>query len=262
VHGLDVFNDQFASGSVARSLRRASIDVYQSAHATICVSERVRHILHEAMPAGVSSAVVYNGADPDLFFPGAANNSQPNELLAVGNLIPSKGHELVLRAVHRLTSDFPQLRCRIIGEGPERPRLEALARELGITQRIHFLGRQSRAAVAEAMRRCSIFVLPSRSEGLGCVYLEAMSCAKPVIACRGQGIEEVIQQEKNGCLISPDSGDELHQVLRSLLESSERCSRLGLAARETILNGFTLKHQANRLAAIYSELGARGAQSS
>jgi teichuronic acid biosynthesis glycosyltransferase TuaC len=108
------------------------------------------------------------------------------------------------------------------------------------------------------MRACSVFVLPSRYEGLGCVYLEAMACGKPVVACRGQGIEELIEHGKNGWLISDwvhadDALDELIKGLSTLLGSPELCSRLGMAARETILRGLTLSDQAKRLAQIYSE---------
>jgi glycosyltransferase involved in cell wall biosynthesis len=113
------------------------------------------------------------------------------------------------------------------------------------------MGRKSRSEVAEAMRRCSVFVLPSRNEGLGCVYLEAMSCAKPVIACRGQGIEEVIEHERNGWLIPMDGLEELVQGLSALLGSPEICMRIGAAARQTILEELTLSHQARRLAEVY-----------
>ena len=180
------------------------------------------------------------------------------DILIVGNLLIGKGHELVLRAIRQLGASFPRLRCRMIGEGPDRARFEALARELGIAQRVQFEGRKSRAEVADAMRACSVFVLPSRYEGLGCAYLEAMACGKPVIACRGQGIDEIIEHEKNGWLIPGwvmpiDGLDELAQGLSTLLQSPDLCSRLGASARETILNGLTLCHQAQRLAQIYGE---------
>lgn len=171
----------------------------------------------------------------------------------VGNLQRSKGHELVLQAIAKLQPSFPELRGRIIGEGPDRAQFEALAAELGIAPQVQFAGRQSRSEVAEAMRHCSVFALPSRNEGLGCVYLEAMSCAKPVIACRGQGIEEVIEHGKNGWLIPADGLDELVQGLSALLGSPEICLRLGAAARQTILERLTLSHQAQRLVEIYRQ---------
>lgn len=101
------------------------------------------------------------------------------------------------------------------------------------------------------MRRCTLFALPSKYEGLGCVYLEAMSAGKAVIACRGQGIEEVIQNSRNGWLIEPDNLEGLTDALSQLLSSSDLRRRMGGAARETILQSFTFAHQAERLARLY-----------
>src|ERR1019366_9774264 len=106
---------------------------------------------------------------------------------------------------------------------------------------------------AEAMRRCSVFVLPSRNEGLGCVYLEAMSCGKPVIGCRGQGIDEVIEHGKNGWLIPVDGLEELVQGLSVLLGSPELRTRIGTVARQTVLEKLTLSQQAQHLARIYRQ---------
>ena len=103
------------------------------------------------------------------------------------------------------------------------------------------------------MQGCTLFALPSRYEGLGCVYLEAMSTGKPVVGCRGQGIAEIIQQGLNGFLIGPDNEKELTLVLSLLLRDERRRRNLGVAARETIMDGFTLAHQAERLTRIYRE---------
>jgi teichuronic acid biosynthesis glycosyltransferase TuaC len=254
LHGLDVFNTCYLGGIPAEWRRKGSVAVYQAARIVICISERVQQILRDGMGGGVRSAVVYNGTDTELFSPGPAAVAPPGqEILMVGNLIPSKGQELTLRAISSLGNLFPHLRCRIIGQGPDRGRLEALASKLGLGQRAKFLGRQSRAAVADAMRACSVFVLPSRNEGLGCVYLEAMACGKPVIACRGQGIDEIIEHGINGWLIPIDGLEALVQGLATLLQAADLCSSMGTAARETILNGLTLSDQAQRLADIYRQ---------
>ncbi|MFZ0759918.1 MAG: glycosyltransferase family 4 protein, partial [Candidatus Sulfotelmatobacter sp.] len=147
----------------------------------------------------------------------------------------------------------PGLQCFIIGEGPDREHFTGLAGDLGISEQVHFLGRRSRAEVADAMRNCTVFLLPSRYEGLGCVYLEAMACGKPVIACRGQGIDEIIDHGSNGWLIPVDGLVELVHGLQVLLENSELRERIGQAARHTILGGLTLSHQAENLVRIYKE---------
>jgi len=171
-------------------------------------------------------------------------------------LIPIKGHELLLRAAAALAAEFPMLHWEIIGDGPERPRLNTLAVQLQIANRVSFRGRQSRRDVAAAMQRCTIFALPSRYEGLGCVYLEAMSTGKPAIGCREQGIAEVIQHGSNGFLVGAGNEKELTLALAMLLRDENRCRNLGAAARDTILDRFTLAHQAESLVRIYRESAA------
>jgi len=256
LHGLDVFNTCFLRGSPAARRRKVSVDVYRAARTVICISGKVQEILilKTGTPPEIRSTVVYNGVDPSFFSPNLAEAGKLDpEILIVGNLLRSKGHELVLRALGNLRASFPRLRCRIIGEGPDRAKFETLARELGIERQVQFAGRQSRSEVAEAMRRCSLFVLPSGNEGLGCVYLEAMSCGKPVIGCRGQGIEELIEHGRNGWLIPVDGLAQLEQGLSALLASAELCARIGTAARQTILDKLTLSHQAQQLVKIYRQ---------
>jgi glycosyltransferase involved in cell wall biosynthesis len=253
IHGLDVFNGCFQNGITARWRRQASLSVYARAHKVICISAKVRQLLMDGMDNAVAAEVVYNGTDPSLFAPGPGHNETPT-ILMVGNLLAGKGHELVLRAFRRVKDVHPELHCRIIGEGADRDRFVRLARDLGISDQVHFLGRRSRAEVAEAMRNCKVFVLPSRYEGLGCVYLEAMACGKPVIACRGQGIDEVVDHGNNGWLIPVDGLEELVQGLQLLLGNAELRGRIGLAARQTILDELTLSRQAENLSKIYRDV--------
>jgi teichuronic acid biosynthesis glycosyltransferase TuaC len=228
--------------------------VYRASQRVICISEHVREQVLEGTGRSCRTTVVYNGVDPVLFSPGEETESGGFSVLSVGNLIPTKGHEILIRAIASLVVEFPAITLEIIGDGPERSRLQALAVELQIATRIRFLGRQSRQLVADAMRRCSIFALPSRYEGLGCVYLEAMSAGKAVIGCRGQGIAEVIQHGSNGFLVGPDNEKELTLALAMLLRGRALRDRLGVAARDTILDRFTLAQQAQNLARIYREL--------
>jgi teichuronic acid biosynthesis glycosyltransferase TuaC len=251
LHGLDVFNATFTDGTAALWRRQASCSVYRQAQTVICISEKVRQNLMSGFENEVRSAVVYNGADPELFTPGLPVRSAEIEVLIVGNLLLGKGHGLVFRAIDRLRNTYPQVRCRIIGEGPDRDRFAALARNLRLEGQIQFLGSKSRPEVAEAMRGCAVFALPARFEALGCVYLEAMSCGKPVIACRGQGIDEIIRHRENGWLVPEDGLEELVDAFSVLFKSPDLRARIGAAARRTILDSLTLSHQAQRLAEIY-----------
>jgi teichuronic acid biosynthesis glycosyltransferase TuaC len=253
IHGLDVFNRCFQNGAAARWRKNNSQRVYAGAEKVICVSEKVRQLLTAEDNPPANSDVAYNGTDTEFFTPGGVPEQAPT-ILMVGNLMASKGHELVLRAVARIRNSHPDLRCTIIGEGADRSRFIALAQDLNIYHRIDFLGRRSRREVAAAMRSCSVFVLPSRYEGLGCVYLEAMACGKPVIACRGQGIDEIVHHGSNGWLIPVDGLEELVEALRSLLANANLRATIGEAARKAIVDTFTLEHQARKLTTIYREV--------
>jgi glycosyltransferase involved in cell wall biosynthesis len=253
VHGLDAFSTVQVGGRAGQWCRRISQRVYSGSRRVICISEHVREAVLEGMGKNCRTSVVYNGVDPELFSPAAASSSEATTILSIGNLIPIKGHEHLIRALASLAAEFSTVELEIIGDGSERERLEALARELKIEPRVHFRGRQSRAQVAEAIKRCTLFALPSRYEGLGCVYLEAMAAGKPAIGCRGQGIAEIIRHGSNGFLVGPDNEKELALALAMLLRDKPRRDALGLAARDTVLDQLTLAHQAESLARIYRE---------
>jgi len=253
VHGLDAFSTKQVSGRAGQWCRNISQRVFLSAKRVICVSERARENVLEGTEPGCRTSVVYNGVDPRLFAPPHQESADNGVIVSVGNLIPSKGHALLLRSIAELSTKYPGLTCEIIGDGAERERLAALAAELDITQRVNFCGRLCRSEVAEALQRCTVFALPSRYEGLGCVYLEAMSTGKPAIACRGQGIAEIIRHGNNGWLVGADNLEELTAGLAAFVGDECLRRKVGGAARRTVLDALTLSHQAARLCRVYEE---------
>jgi teichuronic acid biosynthesis glycosyltransferase TuaC len=251
VHGRDAFSSAQVAGWPGAWCARASRQVYRGARRVLGISRAVCEEVEKGTGGSCAVSLMYNGADPLRFTP-AADPVRP-VLLTVGNLIPTKGHELIVQALAALQPELPELTWEVIGDGPELTRLRQLAENLGVLASIRFRGRQSRNEVAETCRRCSLFVLPSRYEGLGCVYLEAMASGKVAVGCRGQGIEEVIRHGENGWLVPAEGRQELIEGLRLLLKDEALRQRIGAAARDTILQSFTLGHQAQRLRAIYQE---------
>ncbi|MBI3475477.1 MAG: glycosyltransferase [Acidobacteria bacterium] len=251
VHGLDAFSTRQVSGSSGDACARVSRRVYSAAQRVLGVSQHVCAEVQRGMNESVSVSAVYNGVDPGRFAPGE-EPAQP-VVLSVGNLIPTKGHELMVRVLAVLLPEFPTLIWEVIGDGPELNRVFALAEQLGVLASIRFRGRQDRAAVAEACRNCTLFALPSSYEGLGCVYLEAMASGKVAVGCVGQGIEEVIRHGENGWLVRPDGIAELEEGLRVLLRDQAQRTAIGAAARQTILQSFTLAQQARHLYSAYEE---------
>ena len=257
VHSLDAFCTGQVGGRAGKWCRRISQRLYRSSRRAICISEHVREAVLEGSGGSCRTSVVHNGVDPELFAPWNGPTSTAPVVLSVGDLIPIMGHATLIRAAAALAAEFPDLRWEIIGDGPERAHLQGLCAQLQITEKVRFLGRQSRQQVAAAMQRCTLFALPSRHEGLSCVYLEAMSTGKATIGCRGQGIAEVIQHGSNGFLVGPDNDKELALAIAMLLKDETRRRNISIAARDTILDRFTLAREGDGLLRIYREAAER-----
>ena len=251
VHGLDAYSTNQVKGLSGRWCERVSSMTYKSARTVICVSEHVRDEVNKR--GAFSTEVVYNGVDTNVFHPAQDARSSRPLILSVGDLIPSKGHDILLRAVAALRSEFPRLVCEIVGNGRERDKLTLLARDLGIDDQVSFLGRLSRRQVAERMQHCSVFALPSSYEALGCVYLEAMACGKPVVGCRGQGIEEIVQSGTNGFLVEQCDVRGLTEVLSRLLRCPDLRQQIAAQAHRTVHQHLIVQQQAENLSRIYAE---------
>jgi teichuronic acid biosynthesis glycosyltransferase TuaC len=251
VHGLDAYSTNQVRGVAGHWCQRVSRMVYQDARRVICISERVRQEV--AARGDFSTEVVYNGVDTERFAPTQEVETADPVILSIGDLIPIKGHDLLLRAIAELRKQIPSVRCEIVGDGPQRENLSKLAAELQIADRVVFLGRLKRKQVAEKLRRCTIFALPSCYEGLGCVYLEAMASGRPVVACIFQGIGDVIQNGENGFLVEPGNLRQLTSTLSTLLADPTLRRRIADAGQCTVDRKFTLRYQAEHLARIYAE---------
>ena len=148
--------------------------------------------------------------------------------VTVGRLVPWKRVDRILEAIVQIRN----MGLVIVGDGPERERLERMAWGLGLNDRVYFAGSRSKPETLSLMAACDLFVLNSIYEGLPHVVLEAMSLGLPVVATSVGGTPEVVQHGKNGILISP-VGDDLVATLRWLREDIETRHRLAKGAKET-----------------------------
>lgn len=147
-------------------------------------------------------------------------------LLIVGRMDPReryKGHDQLLEAL----KEVEDVHLVVAGDGGDRERLEHKAKTLEIGDRVTFTGFLSEATLAELYRRCAAFVMPSRGEGFGLVYLEAMRAGKPVLAARGSAAEEIVIDGKTGFLVDPDDREELRAALERLVGRPGEAKRLG-----------------------------------
>lgn len=155
-------------------------------------------------------------------------------LLSVGYLIASKGHRLVLEAVAGLRNVHPDLEYAIIGEGLLRNELAVRARELGIAERVHFLGRVPHPDVLAMMARADAFVQPSAPEGFGLVYTEALAQGTPVVACRGEGPEDFVEDGVSGLLVPPGDAGAVTAAIARLLANPAAARAMGAAGQRVV----------------------------
>ena len=139
-------------------------------------------------------------------------------MLAVGRLVKQKGFDVLLEAMAILVKD-PPFRCRLLiaGDGPERASLERLANDLGLADRVRFLGPTDRARIASLFRGAEAFVLPSRHEPFGIVNLEAMAAGVPVVATAVGGVPEFVVDRETGLLVRPGDSAALARGINRIL---------------------------------------------
>ena len=129
----------------------------------------------------------------------------------MGELIPLKNVNVTIEALHRLGRD--DLSLTVVGDGPQRTALEELVRSYRMEERVRFLGRVPRVEVLEHMARADCFVMANSPETFGLVYVAAMGCGCYVIGSKGEGIDGVIVDGKNGALVEPGSVDVLAKAM-------------------------------------------------
>ncbi len=195
--------------------------------------------------------VIPNLVDTEFFdLPDRRPPASPFRVLCVALLNANKRVDVLLRAFASAFEDR-EVCLEIGGDGPERPRLEALARELGIESRVRFLGLLSREQVRDAMHRSHLFVLSSVRETFGLVCVEAMACGLPVLATRSGGPEEIVHADV-GWLVPPEDVDALAEGLARAHESGVVDRDRADAIRDDASRRFGEQAVTTRLFALYA----------
>jgi glycosyltransferase involved in cell wall biosynthesis len=227
--------------------------VLAGAAAVVAVSSKVAAYLQDHVPAE-RLFVNLNGITGDPRpVPPADYLPDRRVLLTVGYLIERKGHAVVLDALRRLRDDGVAVEWAVAGDGPLRGLLADRAAELGVADAVHFLGRLPHPEVVALMARADLFVLPSWDEAFGLVYTEAMTQGTPIVACRGEGVEDFVTDGESGYLVPPRDPAALAAVLSRALGDEQERRRVG-AAGHAAAAGLTWQHNAGRQLGIYREV--------
>lgn len=174
--------------------------------------------------------VIYNGIDLSRCIPKESYEaSKPVTLVHVGRFNEQKNHAGLLRAFRLLLSEHPNCYLNLLGDGELMPQVKALAQELGISERISFLGSQSN--VYPYLRDADIFVLPSDYEGMPMTIIEAMGTGLPIVATQVGGVPDMIENGKSGLLTACDEA-EVARAMARLVSDEELRENLGRKAKE------------------------------
>ncbi|MEW6388193.1 MAG: glycosyltransferase [Thermodesulfobacteriota bacterium] len=173
----------------------------------------------------------------------------------VGRLEEQKGQRYLLAALPELLQEIKDLVVLIVGEGRLAEVLKSQARELGVAERVRFLG--TRRDLPLIYRALDIFVLPSLWEGLPLALLKAMGAGLPVVATEVSGSRDVIEDGVNGRLVPPGASRALADAVLDLYRRPQLRQDLGSAAHEDIVEHYSLEAMLARLEALYLELGEK-----
>ena len=262
-HGEDI-----ATALTSRELTLLMRMVYAGAEVVFANSVNTRRMLSDLGVAEDRLEIVYPGVDTQRFRPDIDGSEirqriAPNGemvVLSVGRLQTRKGHDLMIKAVRHLTRVHRRsLRYVIVGDGPDRSKLEALVDESAVREYVTFSGEVSAELLPHYYAASDIFVLPNRVEqtdleGFGIVFLEAAASGKPAVGGRSGGVPEAVADGVTGLLVGGTDVEELAATIARLMDSEQLRRRLGDAGRERAVREFGWDCAAGRVSTIHRRM--------
>jgi glycogen synthase len=221
----------FQRSAFAQSNLRKAID--QADAITACSQQALAEAeLFYGKPLGDRARVVYSGVRVEDFSVATPYIHPRPYLLSIGRLAPQKGFDVLLRACSEVFKHNSSHDLILAGDGPEHNALVKLAEKLQISSRVYFFGPAPRETTIRLFAGSEFVVTPSRQEAMGIVNLEAMAAGKAVIATRVGGVPEIVQDGKNGVLVSPESVFDLTGAIMTMLSDPARRAQLAKAGKQ------------------------------
>jgi colanic acid/amylovoran biosynthesis glycosyltransferase len=237
-----------ANEKYVRSLRQ----MLPLCNAYHCVSEAIRQ---EAVQLGavVERAVVIRPAvDPGWFEPtDRPTPSPPFRVAMVGGLMWRKGYDYALLALKRLVEAGADVTMTVVGEGPERDRVEYMIEQSGLQSRVALAGALAPEGVRDVLRASHALLLSSLSEGISNAVLEAMASGLPVVTTDAGGMREVVHNGVEGFVVPKRSPEAIAEAIGRLYSDAELRSRMGIAGRAGVVREHNLKQQAESFVRLY-----------
>lgn len=233
---------------------------YRQVDCFICASEAIRRMVVEDGIPAERTVTVHEGID--LARVRAAPPARPHEDFwlphdapIVGNvaaLVPHKGQRYLIEAAATVVQRVPDARFVIAGEGELRAALERQIKERHLEKHVLLAG--FRPDVLSLHKSFDIFVLSSTTEGLGTSLLDAMACAKPIVATRAGGIPEVVEDGVTGLLVPPKDADALARALVTLLKDADLRQKLGAAGLARVRDRYTAERMVQDTLRVYQRV--------
>ena len=213
---------QLHKNEISNANNAVITEVFQKAAKVICVSRAFARLLEDYTS---NIEVIGNVVDCEQFQV-KETDKEAVRLLIVCYMeeeaqLYKKGMDILIKAWAKVSAKYPQVKLIIGGGGKSLEKVVEWTREYQVTENVEFLGALTRQQVVEQMQMCDCFVLPSRYETFGVVYIEAMACGKPVIAVANGGPDDFVH-EFNGILIQPEQEEELVQALDKMITAIEK----------------------------------------
>jgi glycosyltransferase involved in cell wall biosynthesis len=225
--------------------------IVKSADWLLAASEEIRDVALDLHPHPRAEALT-NGVDTELFAPREPRigNGRPR-VIVPRRLFEKNGVEYFIRALPHIRREM-SVDAVLVGDGPERARLERLVDELGVRDMVTFMGRRGNDEMPQLYAGADVAVLPSLMEATSVAALEAMSCGVPVAASRVGGLPEIVD-ESVGTLFEPADPVALARALVDLLQAEDRAAR-GQRARQRVVESWSVARLARRHEEIYEQL--------
>jgi glycosyltransferase involved in cell wall biosynthesis len=224
--------------------------IWRNAAAVVANSRGLRQ-LATAFDSRFEIPIIPNGIDLDSYKTTGRDWTFPR-LLSAGRIVHQKGLDLAMRALGGLKE--MDWEWRIAGDGPQVPMLQTLANELGIRDRVFFLGWQSREQLLKCYQEANIFLFPSRHEGMPNALLEAMASGLPVVASCIAGNEELVIDGDTGYLVPSENIESLQVALRKVLMDSGLLEQMGTASRQRVEANYSWESTAQQYALLLEKV--------
>jgi len=224
--------------------------VWKNASAVVANSNGLRDLAVTFEPH-FDIPIIPNGVDLEAYEAKDRDESKPL-LLSVGRVVYQKGFDLAMRALAGI-KDL-EWKWHIAGDGPQMDSLKALVQELGIADRVVFLGWQSQADLIKQYQQANLFLFSSRHEGMPNAVLEAMASGLPVIASRIAGNEELLVDGETGILVPSEDVNALRDAIRKLLTDPSLRQQMGQASRRRVEEHYSWENTAKQYALLLERI--------